>query len=222
MTRFIYPVITLLLFIFAPEGFSKPICIACAVIFAMHFFRVIRIDMLHTKDGLLSFNFLFALSAFAVLYVFPVFLYGTSLDYSFRHLSIFHESAVNKVTALSTFGYSIYLISYEHYLTTSLKKATYTTVEARVSDASLFFSKLLSVLCVIAFTVNIIFFMSIIDSTHNDLTVNTYIAELTKCFLTVCLLFCAEKYKDQIKNNVKLFFLHAKLPIICFIIVMLE
>lgn len=170
----------------------------------------------------MSFNLLFSLSAFAVVYVFPLLIYHSSTDYSFHALSIFSESAVNKVTALSTFGYSLYLISYEYYFNSSLNRQLFTEVGIRVSGGALMTTKTLSVLSVLAFTVNLLFFTSTVDSSHNELTVNTYIAELTKCFLTICLLCCCEKYKACIRNSSSAFFRYAFVPIACFIVVMLE
>lgn len=222
MIYYIYLLVSLLLFVFSPEEFSPSLCISCALIFVLHFYRVITIDNRLCKFGSITFNVLFSLSAFAVIFVFPLLIYGTSKDYSFRALSIFNESAINKVTALSTFGYSLYLISYEHYLLASFKQSSYVQVRIRLGKAALFISKLLAILFVIAFTINLLFFTRTVDSTHNDLSVNTYIAELTKCFLTICLLFCCEKYKYSIKDNANAFFRIAFVPIVCFLLIMLE
>lgn len=222
MIQYIYLIVSLLIFIFAPEKFSAPLCIVCAVIFALHFYKVIALENRLCKTGLISFNFLFSLSAFAVVFVFPLFIYGVTSDYSFRALSIFNDAAVNKVTALSTFGYSVYLIAYEYYLTTSSRKASYTRVSVRFRGSALFITKLLSALSVIAFTLNLIFFTRSVDSTHNELSVNTYIAELTKCFLTICLICCCEKNKDIINGSSKHFFQVCLVPITCFLLIMLE
>lgn len=222
MIRFAYLVATFLLFLFAPDDFSLSFCSVCALIFVLHFFRVVNLDNSLTKTGIINFNLLFSLSAFAVVYVFPLLIYQTSNGYSFRALSIFNESAVNKVTALSTFGYSLYLVSYEYYLRNSLNQQTFTKVSIRISTSSLMMVKALSILSVLAFTVNLLFFMRTVDSSHNDLSVNTYIAELTKCFLTISLICCCEKYKENINNNPGTFFRCAFVPITCFVLVMLE
>ena len=222
MIRFAYLIASFLLYIFAPEDYSLPFCIACALIFILHFCKVFTLERSLTKTGILSFNILFSLSAFAVVFVFPLLIYQSSIEYSFRALSIFSEPAVNKVTALSTFGYSFYLISYEYYFTSSLRQRCFTRVGIRVSESSLLKTKILAIVSVFAFTANLLFFMRTVDSSHNDLSVNTYIAELTKCFLTICLLCCCEKYKENIKNSPSAFFRYALVPIACFFVVMLE
>ncbi len=222
MIQFFYLIASFLLFFFAPEDYSLPFCIVCTVIFILHFYRVFKLDNSLTKTGIMSFNLLFSLSAFAVVYMFPLLIYNSSMDYSFHALSIFSESAVNKVTALSTFGYSIYLASYEYYLNKSLRQRFFTKIIIRISSSALMTSKVLAILSVLAFTANLLFFTRTVDSSHNDLSVNTYIAELTKCFLTISLLCCCEKYKGHIKNSVAAFFRYALVPITCFLVVMLE
>lgn len=222
MNPIIYIIASIILFITAPKDYSVVFCAICAVVFSIQSYRIVRLTNKVTHTGVLEFNLLFLLSVFAVVYVFPLFIYEVLSDYSFQHLSLFRDSAVNKVTALCTLAYAIYLYSYEYYFNRGLLHRSVFEVRIRVSKSSLSIIKVLAVLSLFVFSVNILFFTRTIDAQHNELTVNPYIAELTKCVLIICFICCCENNKEQLKNNPKALFHYCLVPISCLIIVIFE
>lgn len=222
MKSFLYIIISLFLFLFAPYDYSFIFCAVCATVYALHSVRVIKNTHKHIATGIIEFNILFLVSAFAVIYVFPLFIYGVFSEYSFQQLSLFRDSSVNKVTALCTFAYSIYLSSFEHSYFRARQKSYIKTVQIQVTNHALHIAKILSIISVVVFTINILFFVRTIDAQHNELTVNPYIAELTKCILIVYAICCCERYKEEIRNNRKAFFHNCFFPIICFTVIILE
>lgn len=215
--------ISVTLYVTAPRAFSLPFCIICAILYIIHWSRIVQLERSFSNTGLLTFNLLFALSGFAVVFIFPLFVYGTTKDYSYQNLSVFSDFSVNKVTALSTLAYSVYLVAFEYYYASStLLRTNKTYVGIKVSAKALQIILFLTAVMVLFFSLNIILFVRTKGSEYNDLTVNTYVAELTKCFLTLSLICSCERYKYKFKGKGRNFLYYCKMPIVFFLIVILE
>lgn len=215
MRNIIFVLLSFVCMLFAPEQFNVTFCSVCAAIFLLQSAFVIVDDV--RDNGLLTYNTLFLSVSFISLFIYPLFIYSglTSGSHMFI-FAIFKDSAVNKVTALSTFAYSIYMMSYSYVI----KRSEMTGRCFSFSTQSLNALNILSVASTIAFTINMVYYIY----THSDsinLDSNTYIFEITKTVLTVTLIVRSYASSEDIAS-LKDFIKINKISLCCLIIVAAE
>lgn len=108
---FTLTIISLLLYIFAPNQYDKTYCIVCFIVFVAVAFSIIKDEF--RKYGILTFNIVFFSSFFLCTYAFPVFLMGSDSVISellMSFLGSYHT--VSRAVSLSTFAISIYGLGY--------------------------------------------------------------------------------------------------------------
>ncbi len=113
MKAFIYlsPILSLLLYLFAPSAYSWGFCTVCFTFFLLIAIFLIKEDNKYVNS--INFNLLFLLSFFLCSYAFPVFIYGTSSiieAHILNHIS--SMGTFNHTSALCTFAISCYALGY--------------------------------------------------------------------------------------------------------------
>ncbi len=104
----IFVLLSLILYVFAPDKYSFDFCLGIHTIFLVHAVYVCVKDY---KIEKFSFNLLFTISFYFVNFVYPVFVYPIDPDYSLMGFN-FNHSVISKCTALAYVAYAIYAYGY--------------------------------------------------------------------------------------------------------------
>ncbi len=222
MNFFILSLLSIFLFIIAPHGFSLEISSLCLVLFIIGAIDIIRKDKARL-GSYFGFNTIFLFSFLVVTYFFPLLIYENVANTLLNPLVVFSDYSVNKMVTISTIAINVYFYFYEKNYTRYFKRRCKVVTENEVfSIKSIRFIKKLSVISVIMFTLNVIYFILTSSADKNDLTTNPYISEFTKCSITVALIVTSHRYRTLIIHNTSKFFKYNSLVLMCFFIVILE
>lgn len=221
MKNIVLFIISLLLYFIAPAAFSPLFISLCAIVFVIGCTQIILHDIRVLELGIFNFNTLFLLSSFATVFLFPLFIYSSGA-LGFERFLVFKESTVNKCVAMSTMAmsayFSVYLETSSRYLLSRLKPTPHYTVPVKAIRSLNIWSFIL----VIIFTVN--FFVFIRNTTYEEtnLNINTFIIELTFCFLGTNLLVTTINNEHAINNNLRGFIRCNAIPLSLLLIVLIE
>ncbi len=215
MVQIVLVLFSAILFLFAPEQYDVSYCVMCSVVFLMQAWFVIRKDI--KEEGWLNYNLLFLVTSWVVLFFYPIFLYSGLTNSSHLYVfSVFRESSICRVTALSTFAYSIYMASYYYN-----KKTSSVTKHYSFSKKGLSFLHILSILVTVLFTINMIVFVARNKGAIN-LDTNTFIFEIAKSVLTVDLLVSCYRNREEIQGSTKSFLNKTRTSLLCLLLISLE
>ena len=171
----------------------------------------------------LGFNTIFLFSFLIVTYFFPLLIYDNAADSILKHLMVFSDYSVNRMVSLSTFAINVYFGCYEFTFSKYSHKRLLTNHRELVfSRSSIRFINAVSLISVVAFTINVIYFVSTNASDKNDLTTNPYISDLAKCAVTVALIATSHRFRNKIKNNAQNFLKYNFFVLACFLLIILE
>lgn len=102
-------VISLMMYFYAPTGFSLSYCIALFILFILLLFNNI---VSSRALGFWTFNTFFSLSFLGVTYIFPLFIYSIDSEYSLFSIG-YNATVITKATALATMAYAFYTLGYQ-------------------------------------------------------------------------------------------------------------
>lgn len=97
-------VVSLFLYIFAPQGYDYNFCLALLVLFITAAFYLVKDQSI--RKNYLNFTLLFSISFLFVNFIYPVFIYSQNRYYFvvFERF-YFNQAVINKATALALLGY---------------------------------------------------------------------------------------------------------------------
>lgn len=99
--KYIIVLISLLLYLFAPNSYSWTYCMVVMAVFISNYL------LIYKNDHDIGFNLFFAVAFWSVSFVFPVFVYPINNDYSLFRFG-YNADVITKATSLSQFAYSLF------------------------------------------------------------------------------------------------------------------
>lgn len=151
--QYILFIVSIILFVIAPNDYSLPICIYAFVVFLIA--SIWSIYKLR-KIEFFGFNLLFTISFFGCCYIFPIFIYNIDDTFSLFHHG-YDYRVMTKATCIASIAYSSYLCGLmQKVRTLSNYKAVYPNEIIRIryfganANSTAFISVLFFVLFIIA------------------------------------------------------------------------
>lgn len=148
ITNIFFCVVSIVLFVFTPDGYSYEFCSLIAGLFLFHSTAYFSLD---DKKNLVCFEFFFAISFGLVNFVYPIVYFQHN-----PHVSIFsypfNVSIINKSTSLAYLGYTFFLLGTTKLLNLNRKIESETPFKIGKSSVDIFF-----ILTVISFGLYVLF-----------------------------------------------------------------
>lgn len=108
--QYILFVLSLLLYLFAPNNYSWVYCVVAMAVFVVNYM------LIYKNDHKIGFNLFFAVAFWSASFVFPIFVYPIDSEYSLFHFG-YDRNVITKATCLAQLAYSIYAVGYMTALT---------------------------------------------------------------------------------------------------------
>ncbi len=168
--------ISLFLFLFAPEGHNYVFCWVCALVYLSVCSTAFRLDI--SEKRYVSFNIVFFIFLFISSFILPLFLQSTS-SYLDRY--------INRGTALVTFAACAYNWGWQR----SIMRRSYNYDTATVSSIPRMTQVIMSVICIIIFIVYVVLlasFMRTLENQTNDFDVVFFVLILNAILTSTLLI----------------------------------
>ncbi len=107
MHRYCFFIISLVLYICAPNVYSYSYCWILHIVFVCNALYTIK----HRNEEIVGFNTLFTLSFYGVTFIYPIFIYPIAPNYSLFAYQI-DDTIITKATALANIAYVSYAMAY--------------------------------------------------------------------------------------------------------------